>query len=780
MPAPLHSIIAGKYEVLGRLGGGGQASVYKVRHLGLGEIRALKLLPGGTEEADDSVARFRREGRALARLRHPHIVQVFDLGRDGDQYFLEMEYVDGPNLAQYLKMRGRLPLHDALEIARQMASALAYAHRQPYEDAAGNRQIGLVHRDVKPSNVLLREAPPLHVMLADFGLVKLEDTLGQTAIGMILGTYRYSAPEQLGLKRGRESVPVDVRADIFALGLVLYELLEGRQFHAGRQPDEILACVVYDPAPLAPTFSTPVPPAARDLVARMIRRWPEERPESMAEVLRTIEQILAEEQRQDDTTVAVTPAPPAPPAPPPPDGSRRRDTVPDGGPPETRTGPPVVPVRAPRRWPRAALLAGVALVVAAAAWLFRGGRGEEPLLAHRPREKAEATSTLVTTSLPPPSSAPATAAPTTAAPTTAAPVTAPAVAATTEPPPVTTTTLLPEPPRITVQRPPAGRPLTVTEGESVEFSVQASGRGLRYRWLLDGKEVGTNPSWRFVAPAAQVARTPFRVEAQVSGTDGEAERPAVWTGEVKWKEPELRNPMPAGARVRVRAGEDQPFRIQASAPPSAGELRFEWSVDGKPALRGSEPEFTLQTEEPGPHRVEVAAVDGRGAWTTHRWTVDVSAPPRTTPSTVPPVAATPSTTMRPPPTTLRPVPTTTPATPTTSTWPPSVVRPGSPPPITDQEMAAWIARLRAAWASKDFAALRALGQVSASEEKSFKRKIANNPDYSVQVWNVSIMIDPRGADVTYDRRDNDDGRIIQQPPRTVRIERGPGGLVVVR
>jgi len=771
MPNPTPTVIAGKYEVLGRLGGGGQGSVYKVRHLGLGEIRALKLLPDRGTDDSDSVARFRREGRAHARLRHPHIVQVFDLGRDGDHYFLEMEYVDGPNLAQHLKMRGRLPVHEALEIARQTASALAYAHGQPYEDASGNRQIGLVHRDVKPSNVLLREAPPLHAMLADFGLVKLEDTLGHTAIGMMLGTYRYSAPEQLGLKRGRESVPLDVRADIFALGLVLYELLEGRQFHAGRQPDEILACVVYDPAPIEPAFTAPVRPAARDLVARMIRRWPEERPESMAEVLRSLEKLLAEEEHEDDTTIAAAPprapvSPPAPPAPPP----RRDEPARQDEPPPARRAP-VVPAGRGPGWPRVALLAGVAVVAAAGAWLLRGGRGgEAPAPVPAPRVVAQPTSTVATTS--------SLAAPE-PVPTTSSSVPEAVATPTTEPPPQATTTMLaPEPPQIVSQRPPAGRPITVAEGDAVDFSVQATGRGLRYRWLLDGEEVSTKPTWRFVAPAAHVARTPFRVEAQVTGADGAAERPAVWTGEVTWKPPELRKPVPDG-RVRVPAGEDQPFRIQASAPRGAGDLRYEWSVDGKPALRGSEPEFTLQTEAPGTHRVEVAAVDGRGAWTTYRWNVDVVAPARTPPPTVaPPTTMTPPSTR--PPTTLPPLPTTTLVTPTTSTWPASVVRPGSPPPITDAEIAQWVDRLRSAWASKDVAALRALGQVSASEEKAFKREIANNSDYSVRVWNVSIMIDPRGADVTYDRRDTDNGRVIQQPARTVRVERGPGGLVVVR
>jgi eukaryotic-like serine/threonine-protein kinase len=779
MSSATPTVIAGKYEVLGRLGQGGQASVYKVRHLGLGEIRALKLLPDHGADTTESVARFRREGRALARLRHPHIVQVFDLGRAGDQYYLEMEYVDGPNLARYVKMHGRPPLRDALEIVRQVASALAYAHGQPYEDASGNRQAGLVHRDVKPSNVLLREALPLHAMLADFGLVKLEDTLGHTAIGTMLGTYRYSAPEQLGLKREGERVPVDVRADVFALGLVLYELLEGRQFHAGRQPDEILARVVYDADALAPTFTAPVPAAARDLVARMIRRWPEERPENMAEVLRALAALIVEAECEDDSTVVVTPPAARVPPPPPPEAPPRR-----AHPPREEPSPRAIaaPAARPPQWPRAALLAGAAIVVAAGAWLLRGGRSaDEAVVAPAPRVVAAPPTTLGA----PPSLAPPEPTPATSPPPTVPPAAQPAAALVpVPPPPVTTTTLAPEPARIVSQRPVGGRPITVAEGDGVDFSVQATGRGLRYRWLLDGEEVGTKPGWRFVAPAAQAARTPFRVEAQVTGEDGPTERPAVWTGEVTWKPPDLRKPVPADAKVRVPAGDDQSFRIQATAPRSAGDVRFEWSVDGKPALRGSEPEFTLQTEEPGTHRVEVAAVDGRGAWTTHRWTVEVVAPSRTPPPTVPAVAAVSPTTMAPPPTmpptTVRTSPPTTlpPAPPTTL----PAVRPRADAgtPISDEEMAAWVERLRRAWATKDVAALRALGEVSASEEKGFKRKIANNPDYAVQLWNVSIMIDPRGADVTFDRRDTDHGKVIQQPAKTVRLERGPGGLVVVR
>src|SRR5262249_53360603 len=174
-------------------------------------------------------------------------------------------------------------------------------------------------------------------------------------------------------------------------------------------------------------------------------------------------------------------------------------------------------------------------------------------------------------------------------------------------------------------------------------------------------------------------------------------------------------------------------------------------------------------------RVEVAAVDGRGAWSSHRWTVEVVSPP---PRPVPQVAAVTPTTLAPPrtmsPTTVRPYPPT-----TLSPAPPTTLPGARPRPITDDQMPSWVARLRSAYTTKDLATLRALGVILPDEEKPFKNKIANNPDYSVTLWNVSIMIDPRGADVAFDRRDTDNGKVIQQPPRTVRLVRSPDGLVVV-
>src|SRR5436309_2014996 len=151
---------------------------------------------------------------------------------------------------------------------------------------------GKVYR-VKPSNILLRGRTPIDALLADFGLVKLSDG-ERTTTGAMMGTVRYSAPEQLGLRRGREKVPVDFRADVFAFGLVLYEMLEGRQFHAGREPVEILAHVLHDREELVPEFTQALPRALKALLAPAVHRFPDDRYPSMAAVKQELETIIAD------------------------------------------------------------------------------------------------------------------------------------------------------------------------------------------------------------------------------------------------------------------------------------------------------------------------------------------------------------------------------------------------------------------------------------------------------------------------------------------------------
>ncbi len=207
----------GPYEVLSPLGAGGMGEVYKAKDTRLDRSVALKVLPSELARDPSRKARLEREAKAISQLNHPHICTLHDIGAyDGIDY-LVMEYIEGETLADRLK-RGALPLEQALELARQMASALAAAHEH-----------GIVHRDLKPSNIMLTKSG---VKLLDFGLAKWEEKVGSVAPteakplteqGALLGTIPYMAPEQL---EGREA---DARADIYAFGAVLYEMVTGRR-----------------------------------------------------------------------------------------------------------------------------------------------------------------------------------------------------------------------------------------------------------------------------------------------------------------------------------------------------------------------------------------------------------------------------------------------------------------------------------------------------------------------------------------------------------------------
>lgn len=199
-------------QIESMIGQGGMGAVYKARHRGLDRPVALKILPPQYAARPDFAARFEREARALARLSHPNIVNVFDSGRAGDFYYLIMEYIDGVNLRQAIQARAIEPA-EALSIVPQICEALQYAHDQ-----------GVVHRDIKPENILLDRQG--RVRIADFGLARMLDheAVSDTLTGthQVLGTPRYMAPEQI---EGTHTV--DHRADIYSLGVVFYELLTG-------------------------------------------------------------------------------------------------------------------------------------------------------------------------------------------------------------------------------------------------------------------------------------------------------------------------------------------------------------------------------------------------------------------------------------------------------------------------------------------------------------------------------------------------------------------------
>ena len=269
------TLIGGKYEVLAPLGSGGMGDVFKVRHVELDTIRALKVLPHGpTAKHPELVTRFRREAKKMATFRHEHIVHVYDFGRDGDLFYLVLDFIDGTTLGERLRAEGPLDVPTALRISCQMADALVYAHG-----------VGVTHRDVKPSNILIERHPPRRALLIDFGIAKVVDDGDHTRADVLLGTPRYSAPEQLGYRRGGQRIEVDQRADVYALGLVLYEMLEGDALLADLTPAEIMMRVAIDPEPLRAAFTVPVPDAIRAIIDRAITRDPDDRYQSMQDML---------------------------------------------------------------------------------------------------------------------------------------------------------------------------------------------------------------------------------------------------------------------------------------------------------------------------------------------------------------------------------------------------------------------------------------------------------------------------------------------------------------
>src|SRR5438874_5940296 len=201
-------VIADRYELEELVGTGGMSSVFKARDRMLDRNVALKILHEHYLDDDEYVERFRREARAVAQLSHPNIVTVIDRGEANGRQFIVFEYIDGSTLKEVVEARGPLPVREAVELAIGIARGLAFAHAN-----------GLVHRDVKPQNVLLNgDGKP---KVTDFGIARSLDVAGVTQTGTVLGTSQYIAPEQAS------GQPVDAQSDVYSLGAVLYELLTG-------------------------------------------------------------------------------------------------------------------------------------------------------------------------------------------------------------------------------------------------------------------------------------------------------------------------------------------------------------------------------------------------------------------------------------------------------------------------------------------------------------------------------------------------------------------------
>jgi serine/threonine-protein kinase len=321
----VETVAAGRYRIERALGHGGMASVYLAHDEELDRAVAVKLLAENLTGDEDFRRRFVREARLAAKLSHANVVQIYDAGEDGERPFIVMEYVEGETLADTLARRRQLPAHETVDFALQVCGGLEHAHAH-----------GLVHRDIKPGNLLVR--PDGLVKIADFGIARAAEMTRLTQAGTVLGTAAYLSPEQAA---GEEVTPA---ADLYALGAVLYELLTGRTPYEVESLPQL--AVQQREGAITPVreLEPGVPQALEDAVMSCLARNPDYRPVSAAELARAL--------------AAASPEPPTEPLP--------TTTVPA----ETA---PVPATRARRGWLWVAVAALVVLTAVAVAVAVVGG-----------------------------------------------------------------------------------------------------------------------------------------------------------------------------------------------------------------------------------------------------------------------------------------------------------------------------------------------------------------------------------------------------------------------
>jgi len=316
--------LSGRYELGERLGSGGMSNVYQATDRILERTVAVKILAEHLSDDERFVARFRREALAVAKLIHPNIVQVYDTGIDEARHYIVMEYVEGRSGAQILQRQGPLDAETAAEAGIQACAGLDYAHRR-----------GIIHRDVKPGNLMIVGGPvgggPMTVKLTDFGIARAIEQTRITQVGSVVGTAAYLAPEQV---RGEEATPA---TDVYALGVVLYQFLTGRLPYEGSSLAE-LAVRQQNERPLPPsTYNGDVPETLGGAVLRALEGDPARRYASADELAgglqlglqgeeitipiaetatRRLDQTERTELRPASPTVRPAPRAPQPPAPP--------------------------------------------------------------------------------------------------------------------------------------------------------------------------------------------------------------------------------------------------------------------------------------------------------------------------------------------------------------------------------------------------------------------------------------------------------------------------------
>ena len=381
-------VLAGRYRLDEVIGRGGMSTVYRGTDLSLDRVVAVKVAMDPLLERDPVYAsRFKREARAAAGISNSGIVTVYDAGADGPTRYIVMEYVDGRDLAAILREERPLDPPRAVRIAEQVADTLAAAHTA-----------GIVHRDIKPGNIMV--TPDGQVKVLDFGIARTTDGVNLTQTASVLGTAPYMSPEQA------MGQPADARSDIYSLGCVLYEMLTGKPPFMGDLPAAVLHQHVRVAAKPPSVVNPNVPPALDALVVQMLAKSPEDRPQTAAEV----RDRLAALETPTDATTPLAPAPPPPmrivAQPPPPTPAP---------PPPTRPATPqkATPGRGPGPW---VVFTVIALLLLGGAVAYAVTRGDSGKSSSSSSHSTPPTTHVSTT--PPPSSTAASTSTSSSTPTT--------------------------------------------------------------------------------------------------------------------------------------------------------------------------------------------------------------------------------------------------------------------------------------------------------------------------------------------------------------------------